>query len=271
MLVDIDVLSVWELAHRWHDEDPNLTIPTALPLKVQDSLRFLTHLMYRHELSACSPAGIEYKNRNHAVSFEDFRAHGPNDKADAEDEGSVQSEAVPAADNADEGEKWEKYSAYVEGLSRRHDKIVESFEQCFRGRIYDKEMLDNVFVLRHVVGALCVQKKIPVPAFWFPTDETVQEVQGYLEEKAQGRKASDPLSGRHADNRLDKHACRAVAMTLWHMDPNMTIEAVTKHRGIQQFANGAQYGGRSTLREWIKDLDPRDPKKRIGRPKKAAP
>src|SRR3569623_1235711 len=260
MLVDIDVLSLWELAHRWHDEDPNLTIPTALPLKVQDSLRFLTRLMYRHELGACSASGVEYKNRSHAVSFEDFRTNWPNYETGPEDEDSAQPEVAPSADNDDEEEKWEKYSAYVERLGGRHDKIVESFEQCFQGRVYDKEILDKVFVVRHAMGALCLEKKIPLPAFWFPTDEIVQQVHGYLEDNAQGRKAPDPLSGRHADSRLDKHACRAVAMTLWHIYPNMSIEAVIKHRGIQLFANGKQYGGKNTLRDWIKDLDPRDPK-----------
>ncbi|WP_288373369.1 hypothetical protein [uncultured Marinobacter sp.] len=39
---DIDHLSIWEVAHRWHDQDPNNSDPSALPLPVQDMLRTIT-------------------------------------------------------------------------------------------------------------------------------------------------------------------------------------------------------------------------------------
>ena len=69
-------------------------------------------------------------------------------------------------------------------------------------------------------------------------------------------------------NQEDKIRCRAIAQTLWDIYPEMNISEMCNHRAIQVFGNGKQYEGKDTIRNWIKDLDPRPEDKRIGRPKK---
>lgn len=48
-----DVLSVWEIAHRRHSFDPNLSDPHCLPLEVQDSLRILCRGILSGEVALC--------------------------------------------------------------------------------------------------------------------------------------------------------------------------------------------------------------------------
>lgn len=50
-MIASDNLSLWEVAHRWHDIDPNKTDPFNLPLVVQDTLRYLCGAALNGEIS----------------------------------------------------------------------------------------------------------------------------------------------------------------------------------------------------------------------------
>lgn len=54
-----DYLSLWEVAHRWHDFDPNKTDPSDLPLVVQDTLRYLCREVLSGEISLYRPECID--------------------------------------------------------------------------------------------------------------------------------------------------------------------------------------------------------------------
>lgn len=58
MLMDFDHLSIWEIAHRWHDEAPNTSAPQALPLPIQDLLRVITNMQVRHFLPVLKKSGV---------------------------------------------------------------------------------------------------------------------------------------------------------------------------------------------------------------------
>jgi len=42
MLVHVKILSMWEIAHYWHDCDPRLSTSHKIPLKVRDTLLVLS-------------------------------------------------------------------------------------------------------------------------------------------------------------------------------------------------------------------------------------
>jgi hypothetical protein len=44
-------LSIWEVAHRWQNTDPNKTDPENLPFAIQDAIRFLCRLLLQKKLS----------------------------------------------------------------------------------------------------------------------------------------------------------------------------------------------------------------------------
>lgn len=68
-------------------------------------------------------------------------------------------------------------------------------------------------------------------------------------------------------SQLDKARCQALAQMLWEENPTCTIADMIKDKRILKFGNGSQYIEK-TLHDWLKEVDPRLPENRIGRPKK---
>tara|TARA_R110000823_G_scaffold111008_2_gene231251 strand:- start:2379 stop:2726 length:348 start_codon:yes stop_codon:yes gene_type:complete len=115
MLMDFDHLSIWEIAHRWHDVDPNTSDPAALPLPVQDLLRIITNMQIRHFLPILTKAGIELKSDRNFPSFEEHLA-GIEKPNDLEDEALWFTEV--REDYFEQKERW----------SKRHDEAAEGLE-----------------------------------------------------------------------------------------------------------------------------------------------
>lgn len=58
--------------------------------------------------------------------------------------------------------------------------------------------------------------------------------------------------------------CQAIAQTLWHQDPNLTIQEITQHHAILEYGDGKRYIGKNTLRGWISEVDPRPKENKTG-------
>lgn len=270
-----DVLSLWEIAHRWHNEDPNITDPKAPPLKVQDTLRFLTRSMARHELRLCSENGVEYDNDNDITSKHDY----------------FENFTPKRASRAKKEDSWDKYYEWHLKRIKRHCDAVEDFDKCYTHRIYDKEKLDSTYTPKHTLAELCHNRNIPLPEFWYSMDEEYQSPAPTVEKSV----TEIPVTGNSATEgavtgtpaplapvtenavtdapsklrryQLDRIACQAIARTLWDADNEMNIVQVTSHRAIRIYGNGAHYKP-DTLRDWVKEYDPRPDGKRGGRPRK---
>lgn len=268
MLGDIvDVLSLWEIAHRWHDYDPNRTDPEALPLEVQDTLRVLTKQMWRHALPSFSAAGVERRTHETVPSFSEWLAGMGLDPAlcdgaalpavaDPDDEAEYLPEGgkMPlAASNVQQLR--ERYNEAVDAQVRPHSEAVEGFEAVFRARRYDREKLEAVFLARLALKAFCEEHALDLPTFWFSADE-----------RKRGGTAKEPAL---RNNQIDKLLCQAVARTLWEASPTMPIKHIIEHKAIQRYANGAQYAEK-TLHSWVSEVDPRPDEAKVGRPRKDA-
>jgi hypothetical protein len=78
----------------------------------------------------------------------------------------------------------------------------------------------------------------------------------------------DKLEGTYPKNENIHHRqVEAVAKTLKHLYPHMTIAEIEKHHGILEFAGGKHYLGKHTLRRWISGSFPKGAFQ-WGRPKK---
>ena len=237
-----DALSIWEIAHRWHDHDPNITDPKALPLEVQDTLRFLTRKMAYHELPSCSSKGVRYVIDADIQSREDIISHHEN------------------ANDLSQGEKdsiYENYLTYMDNKMSCHNEIIEGFELCYEQRIYDKEKLDHSYTLQYKLAHTCETYGISLPAFWYPENWN----------KSPSKDAEAQEEKKLRPNQLAKQLCQAIASTLWAEYPEFTIQQIITHPSLKRFGNGAHYEER-TLREWVKTVDPRPEDTRRGRPKK---
>jgi len=68
MSISIDRLSLWEIAHRWHNSDPSHSITIAdIPLEVKDTLRNLAAEVYYERLY--STLLVEHEAKHHKPVF----------------------------------------------------------------------------------------------------------------------------------------------------------------------------------------------------------
>jgi hypothetical protein len=278
----IDHLSIWEVAHRWHEYDPNLTDPEALPLVVQDTLRNITKLQFSHELFVCSPNGVVRKSLRTLPSFEDFIIpeflESETNTAQTDEDYTEQTiDLAESANELGEEERQERYAEFSENWTQRHDDAVKDFPQCFKQRVFQKADLEKVHVLRSDIIHLCELGSLSLPSFWFSNTEQ-EDHQRYLKTGD----ASESLRNRAARmkredvdafwSRLDskqKHRllCREIATLLWRESPAGTIADLIRDPAMRNIGGGKYYNDEKTVREWIKDLDPRpEAMKKGGRP-----
>jgi hypothetical protein len=247
-----DHLSTWEIAHRWLHRDPDTSDQP--PIEVRDLLREITYLQYFHEIPISTDNGVELCNDN----------------------------------NAHKG-------ADLESWSGRHNRLVDGLEQVWKHRIYDRNKLESIHLARHLMPGISQRLKRSVPEFWFtPTEcsnfSQIEEelrfddlTENYLTSdgfphamEAKDRPEPSLPEGRikrieidHFWNNLqDKQRsrllCRHFASKLWEKNPTMTTADIMRHEVLQDWAGGKFYGGKDTIRNWIKDLDPRPPELKRG-------
>ena len=77
----------------------------------------------------------------------------------------------------------------------------------------------------------------------------------------------DKFWGKLRNEQKFRLMARQVAKKLWEKDPTLTIVAICENDFIKTYCAGQNYTDKDTIRGWIKDLDPRDPENRGGRPK----
>jgi hypothetical protein len=76
---------------------------------------------------------------------------------------------------------------------------------------------------------------------------------------------SQPQRKERQSTRI-KEACQTVAEKLWEANPRMTIKEMATAREI--FDVGAGSYGEQTRERWIREVDPRPPQEKRGRPRK---
>jgi hypothetical protein len=285
---DTDHLSVWEVAHRWHGFDPNTTDPKALPLAVQDTLRTITRMQFGHELTVCNKRGIVLKDQRSLVDFENFLVpeftksnqseHDEVCETTGETIRVVVSELYedPESGLTDE-QRWDRYEEFSENWVKRHNALVKDFPKCFNERVYDKATLEQVHIDKAAVKELAESRQIPLPEFWFTDSEKKQDLLKLAGNEA--KEETPQSSGRINQEQINefwqklsdkqKHRllCREIAKELWRVSPTRTIADICRDEGIQIYGGGRYFTKTDTLREWIKDLDPRpNENKKGGRP-----
>jgi len=241
-------LSIWEIAHRWTGHDPDHTDPKKLPLEVQDYLRCLTRALIHEEFHVHNENGIQYCNPSDVIGFDDYQSSVP-----------------------DLSVKEDEYWAHYDARTKKYLAAVEDLELCYKKRIYDKPKLESIFFTKPEVYRYAINEGIPVPEFWI----SASDIKGFRNEKLGDDGLSNPNSvdervrpGRPLKRDIDRLVCRAVAAALWSKDPSMTIEGIIRHEVTQTHGNSKVYTSKNTVRDWIKDLDPRPKGKKSGAPKK---
>lgn len=122
---------------------------------------------------------------------------------------------------------------------------------CKWGRSIDANYLKSIYVKRIHFIELCEKERLPYSGFWVLTQvETPHKV-----------------TYRPKNEIEDKAVCRAIALTLWEIDPDIHPSHLANSKAIQSYANGKLYD-LETIKEWIADLDPQQKHRKPGRPPK---
>jgi len=238
-------LSIWELAHRWCGADPD-------------------------DRTAIQRADVRDTLRKFAVETREIlNLHNSRGEPDPDDFLAF----------------WRK------GESR--SPLKDSIARCINERDYDVKVFDAAFVLKDEVEKWCRLNNFAVPAFWFREDELAyfeqtrsrswgnqpaidfRTEQPIVSTDALGRPietASETSAeavpiGKLRPSQRHRQAVRTVARELWKHQPYLNIVQIAEHEAIIRACDGKRYEEK-TIREWIKDLDPRPAGKRGGRPKK---
>ncbi|MBX3325164.1 MAG: hypothetical protein U0223_07495 [Nitrospira sp.] len=89
-------------------------------------------------------------------------------------------------------------------------------------------------------------------------------------EKLAGKDAANGYRHRTAlRNRADytdKQEVQRIGLMLWKQDPKLTIAAIEQDPEMK--THKRRYRGRHTLRDWLKEIDPRPEARRRGRPRR---
>lgn len=111
--------------------------------------------------------------------------------------------------------------------------------------------VESLIVNKHILSGLFYFIQIPTQALLaiWPRQDTQQK--------------TEVITNKN------KELCRAIAQTLWHLFPSMTAEEISAHHTIQEFGGGKNYTGKNTLKDWIREVDPRPAKTKRGRKAKA--
>lgn len=224
-------LSIWEIAHRWRDANPDKSDPTDLPLNIQDTIRYICHGVLNGMLGISELIVMPSDGGNNGSHFRsEIRQYHVN----------------------------EMPSELEDALYRKYDK------NALNAYFIEAENLFN-YCLTQINGT---NAGLDFPSFW--TDQvsafnSPNDTYGDIE-PVQVQLEALPLR----PSQIDKLVCQAVAKTLWEIYPKITITAMAEHHAILEHGGGKLYTGKNTLRDWLSEVAPPDVKK-PGRPKSIKP
>lgn len=223
-------LSIWEIAHRWRNENPDKTDPTNLPLNVQDTVRYICRGALEGELALYEMVVMKPTERN-------------NDNI-------VRSEVRPYFVSCIPSE-------LENVLYRKYDK------EALNAYFVESENLFDYCLESQVVRSTTGNSSVDYPSCW--SNLTGYETLTSHDEPDNVELSHvSPLSLR--PSQIDKLVCQSIARTLWDEHPQMTIASMAEHKAIQEYGGGKLYTGKNTLRDWLREVAP-EANKKPGRPK----
>ena len=294
--------SVWEVAHRWHGYDPNLTSELTLPLDVQDTIRLLCKLITRLDIDICNDRGIQLKNPDRFPDWDEYEKNELlriNDSIKKSDNDHNELRPIEHDDKI-----YDQYCKELDNWSKPRELLTDGIEVTFLERTYPKDLLEKIHLSVDEIEFFCQLVDYDLPTFLFSEQQIKEFRDKYKTKTTQGghdeneinsndskieatdgsnnspqiqknefsdtpeipksQKAIDEQWSKLQPKQSTRLICRHIASQLWDMDASITIEQMKMHDAIQIYGGAKFYSGRNTVRDWLKDLAPnRNP----GRPR----
>lgn len=225
-------LSIWEIAHRWRDVNPDKTDPIDLPLNIQDTIRYISRAVLAGDLALFHQVVMASNENNNGSGFRsDIRQFYVNE--------------LPAE--------------LEDCLYRKYDK--DTLNTYF---------IDGGDLFRYCLGDQCSETNsyVDFPACW---SHLIDGSHPNEQEPDNTETPTTITALPLRPTQIDKLVCQAIAKTLWDIYPNMNITAMSKHPAILEHGGGKLYKGKNTLRDWVRDVAPENVRNKPGRPENDKP
>ncbi|MCG8317556.1 MAG: hypothetical protein MI976_30430 [Pseudomonadales bacterium] len=288
--------SLWEIAHRWADIDPIVTSKDHLPMKVRDILNAMMNAQLHSELAVTDGKnGIVLKDARYVELDQYIPREEDTWDGTEESRRELYFEFI------------QKICKRHDDLIDRHaDMVKEKIPMDFD--YLDKIHVDKYELAKWAVDQglpfpdfwfnpeekkatieQLMRRKVISERFKEEDPEEQREnrtLEAYRQEflddsqdeygnelatllYSPGKislKDIDTFWNKLMPNQRVRLISRHIASELWKQDNSLTIVDIEKGELMQTVAG--HFGGKNTIREWIKDLDPREPEQKTGRPKK---
>jgi len=137
-----------------------------------------------------------------------------------------------------------------------HGELQAQIPSSITGKVESNREYHGQFTAQDIVGAMITKEDLKAwaikrgvkPKFLFPEERPPSE--------------KEPSA---RENQLNKARCQAIGALVWKENPNFTLGDVVKDKRVLDY--GENYTEK-TLESWIREIDPRNPEQKTGRPKK---
>ncbi len=223
-----DNLSLWEIAHRWNNLEPDKIHWLGLPLELKDSFRLMMDAILNANLVS-------------SLSMEKWH---PNSDSPPDSYIRYYLDDINACIW---GRKFNSKLFKSIGIDRWQFK-----QWC---EMYNIPLPEFWFPPGW---------KIEADRFF---DDDAEGIDGEIDDLTNQDESNSDRESKLKANQKAKIACQQIAERLWKEQPDINITDMVKHDLVQKYG-GANCYIDETVRSWIKDLAPSHIKGKRGRPKK---
>ena len=288
-----DHMSLWEVAHRWGGHHPDEMGAKCLPVEVSDILNSMMRAQIDSQLWVARENGHVFKDWSYIASWKDYKPYEEQawDGSEVHLRGLYVQYMTRVVASHDK--YIHKHWGIVEGkksIDMQYLKAIHVDRDNLANWALDESLPfpDFWFSSDEKTELINEQKiKLLIKAKFNeldsegiePPDDLYEQVRSkYINSSDEGlanvlftrgrvkEKHIDEFWEKLSPNQKSRLLCRTVAADLWRKNKNLTIREITDHPMILDHCGGRSYSGKDTIRNWIKDLDPRPENQKTGRP-----
>lgn len=289
----VNRMSLWEVAHRWAGQHPDETITKYLPTEVNDILMAMMKAQIDSELWVVNETGTALKDWTYISSWEEFVPVSNQDwdgtREDLRELYLQYMERVVKRHDEYIDRHWDIVSGKQE-FDKEYLKTINVDRNNLANWALDESLPFPDFwfstdekaelINDHQINLLIKAKFAEFNSKGVePPDDLYEQIRSkYINSSDEGlanvlftpgrvkEEQIDEFWKKLSPNQKNRLLCRSVAADLWRKDKDLTIREITEHHMILDHCGGRYYTGKDTIRNWIKDLDPRPEDQKRGRP-----
>lgn len=256
--------SVWEVAHRWHGYDPNLTSELTLPLDVQDTIRLICKLITRLDIDVCDSIGIQLKNPDRfpdwisyekneldrvndlihmqgmAFTFYEWMKYKKNKSPKLSDLARKATFTLNHLPIKHEDRIYDEYCESLDNWSRPRELLTDGIEVTFTERKYPKDLLERIHLSPDIIEDFCRLTGYELPRFLFNDEQRSEFLRAWKEQcpDEDGEQQGNDLVKTFNTQMTDIPKTQQAIDELWNkLQPSQSARLVCRYIASQLWEN----------------------------------